>query len=232
MSGLFDSPQQQFTIPPIPAYLQNYLTAAANYLTGQIGLPTGMLQNLALGNLAANQQAAQGLTGPGVTAASKIISGGTLDPTQNPWVQKITGAISGVTNTQLQQLIADANQRFAAMGLGTSSPLLDVTGRIASQVLPAEATQIGNVLMNAYLGNLGQQTSVLPYALGLPSTTAQGLFNTLQATQYAPVQAGGGLSQASLQAPQPSSYGPPPILNLLGGLGALYGGGTGKGGGA
>jgi hypothetical protein len=254
MGSLFSSPQQQYTTPPLPSYVQDYLKAASTYLTGQVGAPGPAYpgpfvaditpqQGQAITDITTQEQAAQPLAGTGAGTIQDFASGAYLPggAKGNPYLSGIVGTITDVTNQQMQRYLSDVRQRYSAMNLGTSSGLLDEESRVLGAVLPAEAQQIGSVLSSAYTTGTGQElaaagtaatlptdlSSTLLSAGAVPQQTQQALynawlneFNRLQNQRTGAAGQGAGL--ASLQAPQPATYGPPPILGLATGAASLY----------
>lgn len=196
MSGLLTSPQQGFTTPTLPPYLQNYLQSAATWLTGQLGTApayTGPLAaglspqtNQALTDIQAQEQYGQALPQTGVPTVASYASGAqnpyaaananTAVPTlqsyaagneTNPYLNTLSTTIGAMTDQQLQQEIQRANQQLAAMGLGNSSPLLNTQAQIYGQALPAETAELNNVLSSGMQAEQANQ-------IGAANTIGQG----------------------------------------------------------
>jgi hypothetical protein len=252
MSGLFQSPQSQFTTPNLPPYLQNYLTNAANWLGTQVGTtpaytgplaPGGVSQptGQAITDIQAQEQFAQGLPQYALPALTSYATGAQT----NPFLNTITSAIGAMTDQQLQERVQTIQQQLSAMGLGTSSPLLNAEAQLYGQVIPGEAAQIGQVESQGLQAQQQQQLGAINASLNYPSSLTSALFTMgqyptqLQQTAdqaqyqafldqfrnlYAPIQGGGQIGGlASLQAPQQTTFGPPPIAGLATGAANFFG---------
>lgn len=248
MGSFFSSPQSTYQSPPLPDYLQNYLTKASTWLGNQVGVPgptyPGPLTadvspwtSAGITDISRLNAITQGMNlgGAGGGALGFLAAGGAL-PQNNPYLSGIVDAISGSTTDQLNRYLSDVRQRYAAMGLGTSTPLLDEESRVLGAVLPAEAGQIGNVLNQAFQFGTNAQLQAAPLAAGLPLTTAQAQINAgmipqqTQQNLYSAQQqqfneainrmweaARTGFGAAGMAAPQPVQYGQPGITSLLAG---------------
>ena len=168
MGDLFSSPQQtyspQYTIPQLPSYIQNYLNAAAPWLTSQIGnVPqfTGQLAPTTLSpqSTAALNQTSGLASGAGALAPTANTALGTIasGAETSPYIASTVAAIQGATGNQLQQQKQAIQQQFASLGLGNGTPLVNAESNLYSQVLPAEAAQIGQVETQQFNTGLGAQ---------------------------------------------------------------------------
>ncbi len=133
MGDFFGSPKVQYTTPPLPEYIQNYLRTAADWLRGQVGVP--------------------GTPYPGQLMASV-----TPEELQNiPGVQAQIQAAQDAASRMLQQRIQAARQEFIGMGQGQGTPLMNVEAQFTGQAAPALAGQIGGLLQSAYGQELARQ---------------------------------------------------------------------------
>ena len=195
MGNLFSGQQTQYTNPPLPDYLKNYLSSAANFLTGQVGTSgvgpyPGPLtaditpqQGQAINNTSALAQGSLAPAATGLNALNQYVSGAYTSPFTNPYIPGIVNTIASTTDQQLQQALSQINARFGAMNLGTSSPLLNATTNLYGAVIPQEAQNIGNLLNTNLMNNQQIQAGLIPQSISLPAELQTSLLQAGQVPQ-------------------------------------------------
>lgn len=220
MGDLFKSPEAQFRQPPVPDWLRQLIATGSGVLTRAMqGVPgyTGPFQ------APQTEEEKQALE-----QMRKTAGGGFLPTSEgaNPYIKGIATSMEEAANRMLSQQIARARQQFSSMGLGTSTPLLNVEGQIAGQAAPALAGQLAGLYGGEYESERGRQeaaTRGLATFGAVPREilTAENMakYQEWLRQQEAPIDIARGLPFGQWPQPQQAQFGAPPAKGLLSGAG-------------
>lgn len=247
MGDLFKSPKVEYQTPDLPPYVQQYMQSATQFLTGQLGQPgPAYIGPFVAGLTPQEQMSLAGFTGlaypsfaTGATGISQIgaTASGAYLPWNNPYIQWVASAMTDLARQQLQQQLSDVRQRYAQLGQGLSTPLVNEEIARGLQTWSQLAQGVGQLLSGAYEAERQRQMQAALASPEIGMTAMQQLMAAGQVPRLIEQQlydawyrefirqldqAWRGVSPfpsfIPLMSPQPVQYGPPPIVGLLGGI--------------